>query len=305
MHYALDFRTFLYSHYFYTGLRIASGILFAIMLVINLVDISTTMTVFLGALCTSLMDLPSPLRHKFNEMLGGLILCTFVILVISLSAPFILLTAIFIVLICFFSSLMLVYGKKTMPIQFAALLVMTMTMADEFGAMDALIHTASFLGGGLFYLTYAMAISFLLKRRFKQQILSESLFELAFYIRTKSGFYDLKSDLKQQFNALVRQQILLADKQQAARDLILRDIDPKLDGRLIQVHLAMLDLYEQILSTHADYALLRNHFGDTEVMTYLRDLTLKTAVDIEGIAYAITRNLKSTLMPNYVQLNMN
>lgn len=299
MHYALDFRTFLYSHYFYTGLRIASGVIFSIMFVINIVDMTVTMTVFLGALCTSMMDLPSPLRHKFNEMLAGLLLCTIVMLVISLSSPVFLLMAVFMVLVCFLSSMMLVYGKKTISMQFTALLVMTLAMSQKLPVMESLIHTAFFFGGGLAYLLYSIVISAFLRHRFKQQILSESLFELASYLRIKSGFYDSDYDLAAQFNALVRQQILLADKQQAARDLILRDIQPKHDGRLIQIHLAMLDLYEQVLSTHADYALLRNHFGDSDVMMFLRDLSRKTASDLESIAFAITRNKFSSSTVNY------
>lgn len=299
MHYALDFRTFLYSHYFYTGLRIASGVIFSIMFVINLVDMSVTMTVFLGALCTSMMDLPSPLRHKFNEMLAGLLLCTLVMLLISLTAPVFILVAICMVGVCFFASMMLVYGKKTMPLQFTALLVMTLALSHQLPAIEALIHTAFFFGGGLAYLLYSLTISAFLRHRFKQQVLAESLFELARYLNIKSGFYDLKYALTEQFNALVRQQILLADKQQAARDLILRDIQPRYDGRLIQIHLAMLDLYEQVLSTHADYELLRNHFGDTDVMMFLRDLARKTATDLEGIAYAITRNRFSSSTVNY------
>jgi uncharacterized membrane protein YccC len=45
------------------------------------------MAVAIGALCTSLMDLPSPLRHKFNEMLAGVLLCSLVALLVSLCSP--------------------------------------------------------------------------------------------------------------------------------------------------------------------------------------------------------------------------
>ena len=125
------------------------------------------------------------------------------------------------------------------------------------------------------------------------------MFELARYLRIKADFYDVRSELGTQFTKLVRQQIVLADKQQAARDLILRDLHTKQDGLLVQVHLSMLELYEQILSTHADYALLRSHFGSSDVMIFLRDLANKTAEDIESIAYAITRKRGSVPSVNY------
>lgn len=299
MHYALDIRTFLFSHYFYTGVRIAIGVVGLTLLVFNIADMPTTMTVFLGALCTSLMDLPSPLRHKFNEMLAGVLLCTLVMLVISLAAPITWLVSAMMVVVSFFASMMVVYGKKTMPLQFAALMVMTLSMENQVPISAALLHCVFFLAGGLGYLAYSMAVSWFLRRRIKQQVLAEALFELAGYLRIKADFYDVRQDLAGQFNKLVRQQIVVADKQQASRDLILRDLHTKQDGLLVQVHLSMLELYEQVLSTHADYTFLRNHFGDADVMIFLRDLANKAGEDIESIAYAITRKKASTPTVNY------
>lgn len=299
MHYALDIRTFLFSHYFYTGVRIAIGVVGLTLLVFNVADMPTTMTVFLGALCTSLMDLPSPLRHKFNEMLAGVLLCTVVMLVISLCAPVPWLVSAMMVVVSFFASMMVVYGKKTMPLQFAALMVMTLSMENQVPIADAFLHAGLFLGGGLGYLAYSMTVSWFLRRRIKQQVLAEALFELARYLRIKADFYDVRHDLANQFNQLVRQQIVVADKQQASRDLILRDLHTKQDGLLVQVHLSMLELYEQVLSTHADYALLRQHFGESDVMIFLRDLATKAAQDIESIAYAITRKKASEPSVNY------
>ncbi|MET0581727.1 MAG: hypothetical protein ABWZ08_07135, partial [Pseudoxanthomonas sp.] len=86
MHYALAPRTFLFSHYFNTGLRIATGIIGLTFIAYLLADLPTAVAVAMGALCTSLMDMPSPLRHKFNEMLAGVLLCSVVALVVSLSS---------------------------------------------------------------------------------------------------------------------------------------------------------------------------------------------------------------------------
>lgn len=299
MHYALDIRTFLFSHYFYSGLRIATGVVGLTMLVFNLADMQTTMTVFLGALCTSLMDLPSPLRHKFNEMLAGVLLCTLVMLLISLCAPIGWLVSVMMVLVSFLASMIVVYGKKSLPLQFAALMVMTLSMENQFKVEEAFLHAGFFLAGGLGYLTYAMVVSWFLRRRVKQQVLAEALFELARYLRIKADFYNVHSELNTQFNLLVRQKIVLADKLQASRDMVLRDLHTKQDGLLVNVHLSMLEVYEQVLSTHADYALLRSHFGDCDVMTFLRDLANKTAEDIESIAYAVTRKRASMSTVNY------
>ena len=124
MHYALAPRTLFFSHYFYTGLRIATGVVGLTFLTYAVADLPTAMAVAMGALCTSLMDLPSPLRHKFNEMLAGVLTCSLVALLVSLCSPVQWLLRTVIVLVSFLASMMTVYGRKAMPLQFVALFVM-------------------------------------------------------------------------------------------------------------------------------------------------------------------------------------
>ncbi|MBV8633045.1 MAG: FUSC family protein, partial [Burkholderiaceae bacterium] len=293
MHYALDPRTFLFSHYFYTGLRTAIGVIGLTSLVIWMDDLSSGMTVCIGALCTSFMDLISPLRHKFHEMLASVILCSLVTLIITLAAPVHWLLGIMVVVVSFLASMMLIYGKKTMPLQFSALFIMTLSMENDLSVHQALWHSALFAAGATAYMLYAMVAAWLFRNRLKQQVLAEALFELARYIEIKSEFYDMHTDLNDQFNVLVRQQSVLADKQQVSRDMILRGNPNRHDAILIQIHFGMLDLYELILATHTDYALLRRHLADAEVLTWLHRLAHKAALDVQAIAYDVTRDRPS------------
>jgi uncharacterized membrane protein YccC len=300
MHYALNFRTFLFSHYFYTGLRVACGVVGLTLIVYGVSTLAAAMTVAIGALCTSLMDhQPSPLRHKFNEMLASALLCSAITLIITLCAPLPWLLRIMLVVIAFLASMMVAYGKKTMPLQFASLFMMTLSLQHELTVAQALLHTALVLGGGLGFLAYSMTVSWFLRRRIKQQVLAEALFELARYIEIKADFYDIHLDLNQQFNRLVRQQIVLAEKQQLSRDMILRPGRRERDTIQVQVHYTMLDLYEMVLSTHTDYALLRSHLGGHDILTYLRDLISKAAGDIGATAYDVTRNRPSLARISY------
>ena len=130
-------------------------------------------------------------------------------------------------------------------------------------------------------------------------MLAEALFELAAYIDIKADFYDTRFNLTEQFNKLVRHQSILADRQQASRDLILRSHKNSKDAIVVQVHVCMLDLYELILSTHTDYALLRQHLADSDVLKSLHDLAYKAARDIEAVAYAVTRKRASYAQISY------
>ena len=299
MHYALNLRTFIYSHYFYLGLRVAIGLVGLTLLTLEISDSATAMTVCIGALCTTLMDMPSPLRHKFNEMLASVLLCSAVTLLISLCGPVQWLLMTVLVLVSFLASMMVVYGKKSMPLQLAALFIMTMSMEHQMTWQQSFHHAGLFMLGGLIYLAYAMAIAWVLRHRIKQQVLAEALFELAAYIDIKADFYDTRFNLTEQFNKLVRHQSILADRQQASRDLILRSHKNSKDAIVVQVHVCMLDLYELILSTHTDYALLRQHLTDSEVLQSLHDLAYKAARDIEAVAYAVTRKRASYAQISY------
>lgn len=293
MHYALAPRTFLFSHYFYTGLRIATGIVGLTFLTLAIADLPTAMAVAMGALCTSLMDMPSPLRHKFNEMLAGVLLCSMVALLVSLCSPVPWLLRTVIVLVTFLASMMVVYGKKAMPLQFAALFIMMLSSDDAATPVQALRHAGLFFAGGAGYMTYAMVVVWAMQRRLKQQVLAEALYELATYTSIKAGCYDMANPLSAQMEKLVRQQSVLAERQQASRDLILRGKPSPDEAILVQVHYAMFDLYELVLSTHTDYVLLRQHFAGGAVLPLLGDLIGKAARDIESVGYAMTRNRPS------------
>ena len=299
MQYALAPRTFLFSHYFYTGLRIATGILGLTCITYALAGLPTAIAVAMGALCTSLMDMPSPLRHKFNEMLAGVLLCSLVALLVTLCSqvPWLLLTVI--VLVSFLSSMMLVYGRKAMPLQFAALFVMMLSSEAPATPLQALRHGALFFAGGAGYMAYAMAVVWMLQRRLKQQVLAEALYELAAYTSIKAGCYDMANPLPRLMEQLVARQSVLAERQQASRDLILRGKPAANEAILVQVHYAMIDLYELVLSTHTDYVLLRRHFADGSVLPLLADLIGKAARDIEAVAYAMTRNQPSRRTIDY------
>ncbi|MDL2357216.1 MAG: FUSC family membrane protein [Pseudomonadota bacterium] len=299
MHYALAPRTFLFSHYFYTGLRIAIGIVGLTFLTLAVSDLPTAMAVAMGALCTSLMDMPSPLRHKFNEMLAGVLLCSLVALLVSLCSPVPWLLRSVIVVVTFLASMMVVYGRKAMPLQFAALFVMMLSSEAASTPSQALRHGALFFIGGAGYMTYAMVVVWLMQTRLKQQVLAEALYELATYTSLKAGCYDTAKALAAQMEQLVRQQSVLAERQQASRDLILRGTPSPADAVLVQVHYAMFDLYELVLSTHTDYALLRQHFAGSAVLPLLGELVGKAASDIESVAYAMTRNRPARAETDY------
>ncbi len=301
MDYVHDPRTFLYSHYVSRGIRTATGVIGLTLLALLVMDLQGAMVVSIGALCTSQMDLPSPLRHKFNEMMACVLLTTVITFIVAVATPFNTILPVVIVLVTFLAGMMVAYGNKTMPLQFAALFVMTLTFTEEFAFLEAVEHTAQFFVGALGYMAFALAVAWVQRRRIKEQVLAECLYELAVYVERKAGFYDAAKDFDEQFNLLVRQQISVADKQQVARDFVFRDNRTASDGRLVQIHMRMLDIYEYLLSSNTDYPLLRQYLADAEILRLLRDVIEKMRLDIEAVAYAVGRDRPSPTPMSYEQ----
>jgi uncharacterized membrane protein YccC len=92
---------------------------------------------------------------------------------------------------------------------------------------------------------------------------------------------------------------VLAERQQASRDLILRGKPAPNEEILVQVHYAMFDLYELVLATHTDYVLLRQHFAKGPILPLLGTLIGKAARDVEAVAYAMTRDQPSRAAIDY------
>ncbi len=282
-------RAFFFSHYFYRGLRVGIGVVGLTLIADVFFSLSVAMTISIGALCTSLMDLPSPLRYKFNEMLACAVLCSLVTLIVSLCAPLHWLLDVAVVVISFLASLMVAYGKKTMPLQFAALFIMSLSLGSSLDGRSPFAHATLVLAGGVGYTAYAMLVSWVLRNRIKQQILAEALSALARYLRIKAGFYQPGVDLPRQFNLLVRQQSVLAERQQDSRDQLLRVSSDRNDAHLLQLHFRMLDIYELVLSTHVDYVRLQAEYGDHDVLGQLHALIEAAADDIDAIAFDLSR----------------
>ncbi|WP_233881747.1 FUSC family protein [Paraburkholderia flagellata] len=298
MRYSVEIRKFLYSQYFYGGLRIAIGISLPAVLCLFVFHKSELgFTISTGALGACVVDMPGPLKYKRNEMLAcsaiGFLsayatgLATFS--PIALWATVVPLT--------FVLSLIVVYGNRWPQISFATLFMMVMTLEEHFTPHLALVNALWILLGGLWYTAWSTLISQLMLDRIEQQALAESVFACADYLLARAQFFDLDNDLDECFRNLVAKQIAAVERQDAARDIVLRNL-PKLRAGKIDARRAMhfnlfintVDLHELFVGAHTDYPLVRNTFGGSDLLVFYRDLIRKAAADLEDIGLAVLQN---------------
>lgn len=298
MRYPTEIKKFLYSQYFYGGLRIAFGISFpAVLALLVFHDADLGFTISAGALAACVVDMPGPLKYKHNEMLTCTVLGFLSALVTGIATAWPAALFLTVVVLSFSMSLVVLYGFRWPQISFAALFMMILTMDSQFTLVGALVNASWILLGGLWYTYWSTLVSRLQRDRIEQQAIAENLFAMAEYVRARAAFYDLHADLDECYRTLVQRQIETIDKQDAARDIALRNL-PRLRHGQLDAHRMVLfnlfinsvDLHEGILAAHTDYPMVRNAFGDADLMMFFRDLLEKLAGDLEYVGLSVLRD---------------
>src|ERR1700744_1789167 len=176
MRYSIEIRKFLYSQYFYGGLRIAVGVsLPALFCLIVFPDRALGFTIATGALGACVVDMPGPLKYKHNEMLA----CTVIGFLSALATGLATVNPVAlwctVVPLTFLLSWIVVSGNRWPQISFATLFMMIMTLEEHFTPIQALVNASWILLGGLWYTYWATLVSRLLVYRIEQQALAESI----------------------------------------------------------------------------------------------------------------------------------
>ncbi|MEI6000558.1 FUSC family protein [Paraburkholderia bengalensis] len=298
MRYSVEIKKFLYSQYFYGGLRIAVGVsLPAVLCLIVFHNRDLGFTIATGALGACVVDMPGPLKYKHNEMLACSVIGFLAALATGLASVNPIALWCTVVPLTFVLSLIVVYGNRWPQISFATLFMMVVTLEEHFTPMQALINASWILLGGLWFTYWSTFVSHWMMYRIEQQALAESVFALADYLLARADFYDLDNDLDECYRNLVTRQIAAVAMQDAARDIVLRNLPKLKSGRLqprratlFNLFIHTVDLHEQFVGAHTDYPLVRNTFGASDMLIFYRDLIRKAAADLEDIGLAVLQN---------------
>lgn len=288
-------RYFLFGQDFADGLRVTLGILLPTLVLARLGQFEMGLTVSLGAVCASLTDIPGPVIHKRN----GLWLCTALVFVVALLTGLarlnVWLLGAELLVLSFGLTMLLVYGARAGAIGSAGLLIMILTMDRELTTPQLLSYAGLVLLGGVWYTLVCLFFFRIRPYRPAQRALGECIHAIAEYLRLKAEFYDPETSLDRDYRQLVQQQVVVSEKQDAARELLFktRMIVRETTGtgrRLVLTFVDAVDLYEQITATYYDYAALRQRFNHTGVLAEVARLIRRMAVELDHLGLAIQAN---------------
>jgi len=292
-----EIKSFFYSQYFSDGLRITIGVLIPSLILAQLHYFDAGVSMSLGALCISVVDTPGPVMHKRNAMA----ICNLSVFLVAVITGFARLNiytlGIEVTLFAFLFSMFTIYGNRAASIGTGALLVMILMMDKALPASEVLSSSAIILAGGVWYMLFSLVFFGIRPYRAAQQTLGESIDEVAKFLRLKAAFYLPDTDIDENYHKLVSQQIKVSQSQDMVREMLFKSRllvreSTSASRILVLTFIDLVDMYENIMATHYDYAYLRDKFKHTGILADVAKIIEHMANEVDKAAFIVLSNTK-------------
>ena len=293
MDYIKEYRRFINSHYLADGVRITAGVLLPSVILSYFGQLQTGIFLSLGAVCASITDNPGPIHHRRN----GLFACCGIIFIVALLVGYSLqetwLFMIVLAVLCFFFSMIGVYGARVTSIGIAALLVMVMMTHEGLQGWQVVRFAVFVLAGGLWYTFLSLLLYSIRPYKLIQQSLGEYVLSASRYLRTRAEFYAADVDIENCYANLMQAQIDVQQKQELIAELLFKTRSVVKESThtsriLMMVFLDVSDLIERTMASHLEYKKLHAYFGDTNILTEYRQLIISLANELDEIAISLS-----------------
>ena len=301
MNYLNQYKSFINSHHLTEGLRMTVGVILPALVFgyINHLDIGIVVSI--GALLVSVTDNPGPVHHRRNGMLVCLLFLFIGALITGFVVRIPLLLTIYLVLSCFFFSMITVYGARAAAIGTANMIFIVLTI-DPRRALNTpyavIIYALQVAGGGLWYILYSLMLYNFRPLRLAQQALGDCIEETASYLQLRSRLYNKEEDFESLFKKILQQQAVVQQKQNDLSELLFktRSIikDTSVATRsLVLMYLDLTDIFEKIMTSHQRYSILHQYFDETNILTDFGNMANELSHELNLLGIAV-KSGKST-----------
>lgn len=304
---AKDVQNFFYSQYFSDGLKITLGALVPAVFFSLTKDIPTAITVSLGAIVTSIVDTPGPVRDRRLGMGLLLISIFFISLITKLINHSQLAILAALMSLSFAMCMIAVYGARAASFGTACMLIMILNIDDiKMTSESPVQHALLLTVGAGWYTLLSLAITRFRPFRQTQQELAELLHHIANFVRLKASFYHERTDQDRNFGKLIDEQVTIHQNLDNLRELFftskrkVKDTTPI--GRLLMVIFNdAIDIFEKTTATHYDYNGVLKNFGQSPALQSIRALIIKLGNEIDNLSYYIYANRNPRRLYNLQQ----
>lgn len=290
-----EISNFFYSQYFADGLRITIGCIVPILICATLGKFLLGTYISLGALLVGLSDTPGAPSHRRTGMIACLIVCILTQVITFLANGNIWLMSITIGTLCFIYSMFAVFNSRAATVGSMGILVMLIYVDDMNTLQEELMLLMYFTIGAVWYMIISFSLTQARPYRLAQQELSESIRHVGDFIRLRANFYDARISIEENYGKLIDKQIEVHQHQENVRDLLFQSKRSIKDTTKVGRYLTLtfndiVDLFEQAMTTHYDYELIRKEYGETGILKDFKILLIKTANELDHLAYQLNAN---------------
>lgn len=302
--YLKEVQKFTTSQYWNSGVRITTGVMVPMLIMVNKGWLSEGIPFLWGALFVSLTDTPGPIHHRRNGMLAGIVLNSLTVLITGFLHQNESLLLIQVLVFTFFFSLLGIYGARAGAVGTLAVVVMLLNMSPFRENTDFLFSALLIGGGGIWYAVFSMILFRLQPYRLVEQALGENLHQIADYMRARANFYKMGADVESSFQGVMQQQVEVLKNQNQLRELIFKtrqfvsDASPK-SRSIMMVFLESLDLFEETMHTYQDYKLLQQHTRHTHLLDKFYVLIRQLGAALEYIGLSVQAGNPVKRMPDF------
>ncbi|MGH6977134.1 MAG: FUSC family membrane protein, partial [Stellaceae bacterium] len=276
-----------FRHHIENGMAVAACLAIVGVATGAVFDIETAVLVGTGALCVSVVDQPGPLSGKFPIFVVTIVATGAISLLAGFAGGSVWRLAVVIAIMSAGFALATAYGRTALVFGIAGVLSLVLGMAVPLGSpAEVLRHGALFVAGATGYAVLALIGARLFDDRNRRMFLNEALLAFARYLHVRAELYDPATPMPKALRDVIEAHGAWMEKLQAARNAIFAGRPNPKRRRWIGGMLALLDIYEAVLASDADWETLRqtaSHVALAQFATLTRDL----AHDIEGLALAL------------------
>jgi hypothetical protein len=271
------------------GLSVAVGVGLTGLLAGWVLGFNAAIAAATGAVCVSISDQPDPLRLK-PWILGWALAIAVTFTALTGFTQFLLppygLVAL-VVLTGLWTGLISAYGKRALILSMTGVLTFVYAMGRHFQTVgDTILYLELFTGGALLYALYDGLFALLLDDRARRLLLAEAMRGFAIYLRAKAALYNPDTEGPAALRRLIDAHAALIDRLQAARDAIFSRRDQVIQKKRIDSLIALLDAFETMLSSDADFELLRRS-ERRDLKRRIHDFILLIAEEVEGLTLVL------------------
>lgn len=290
-----EITSFFYSQYFAEGLRITMGTIIPVVICAFFGEFKTGTLISLGALIVGLSDTPGAPRHRKFGMVYCTLLGSITILITALCNDILPLMTIIIAVLAFLFSMLAVFNARAATIGTMCILIMLINIDDVHTLKEEMSYLIYFLIGASWYMLISFSIMHVRPYRLAQQELSETILQVAEYLRLKANFYDTRIGVDDNYIKLIESQIAVNSHQENVRNILFRSKrsikDTTKEGRFLSlIFNDVIDLFEQSMTTHYDYDKVRLNYGPSGILDNIKTVILKATHELDNIAYKINAN---------------